>query len=110
MSDAFDSSLVRLSSSSRMERDEGDMDCIVTSTLTYDGTTIWTYTSANGSNIGGAWGTDHSASLSPDKATVTIKTTNVSGNVSTGRKEAPGGTEQVDVRQVWQAWKEKQNK
>ena len=99
----FDPLLVKLTSNSSMERDEGDMDFTQRSKLKYDGNLIWSLSTVSSSNIGGAWGSEHEAHLSPDKSTLFVSHTEISGVVSTGRIEKPGNKEQHCVIKLLEA-------
>ena len=85
---AFNGKLVELKWESRSENDEGDYDSYTTSILTYGGHEIWRKATASHSNIGGAWGSEHTAVLSENKRTLVVTVSEVGGTVASGGRNA----------------------
>ena len=98
----FTPDLVELTSKTKTESDEGDRDECKTSILRYDGKQIWEHTTSEHSNIGGAWGSDHTCTLTEDKEKLILKVYKVSGDVYTGRSAELLTTESVDVKALSQ--------
>ena len=94
----FDPALVELKRGGHSETDEGEYYESTTSTLLYDGNSIWSMCTKWSSNIGGAYGKDHTATLSDDKHTLTLVVSEVGGTVgSGGRSETAQEPVVIDV-------------
>ena len=94
----FDSSLVEVKWECESGNDEGDYDSYTTSILLYGGQEVWRKATSSHSNIGGAWGTEHTAVLSADKRTLVVTVSNVGGTVGSGGRNAKAEEpETIDV-------------
>lgn len=97
MSSWFDASKIDLKWDIRSENDEGDYDSYTTSIILYDGKEIWKYSTSSHSNIGGAWGNEHTAELSEEKCTVEVIEMKVGGDVSSGRTTNKSSVKTIDL-------------
>ncbi|GMH48706.1 hypothetical protein TrVE_jg14508 [Triparma verrucosa] len=97
---AFDPALIELKWENHSENDEGDFDSYRTSIITYNSKEIWRHSTSSHSNIGGAWGSEHTAVLSADKKLVLLTVVAVSGDVSTGRVTTAQDTKTINIEKL----------
>ena len=93
------SSGLKLLDRSYGENDEGDYDYYSKFELLFKGNSVWSAQAMRSSNIGGAWGSQMSASMSADKTTILTRLTNVNESIGSS-KNTRGGEERVNVLQL----------
>eukprot|EP00931_Biecheleriopsis_adriatica_P089568 TRINITY_DN6366_c0_g2_i1.p1 TRINITY_DN6366_c0_g2~~TRINITY_DN6366_c0_g2_i1.p1 ORF type:complete len:215 (+),score=28.26 TRINITY_DN6366_c0_g2_i1:75-647(+) len=94
-----DLSKIELENKSDSEFDEGTGYSSCLSELFYDGAKIWSKYTSSTSNIGGARGSSHTAVLSEDKATLTVKEIDETRSVGQ-RHSGKNTTEILSVAQL----------